>query len=72
MWPVPERAGPAENDQNSVFWMYHSHTNEDKDVNSGLMGPMIVTADGATQPNGRPDGVSTVSSSSRSMRWTRT
>lgn len=57
MWPVPERAGPAENDQNSVFWMYHSHTNEDKDVNSGLMGPMIVTADGATQPNGRPDGV---------------
>lgn len=37
--------------------MYHSHTNEDKDVNAGLMGPMIVTADGATQPNGMPEGV---------------
>jgi hephaestin len=37
--------------------MYHSHTNEDKDVNAGLMGPMIVTADGATQPDGRPEGV---------------
>ena len=57
VWPVPARAGPAENDQSSVFWMYHSHTNEDKDVNAGLMGPMIVTADGATQPNGMPEGV---------------
>jgi FtsP/CotA-like multicopper oxidase with cupredoxin domain len=57
VWPVPERAGPAEGDGNSVFWMYHSHTNEDKDVNAGLMGPMIVSADGTTQPDGKPEGV---------------
>ena len=33
VWPVPERTGPAENDANSVFWMHHSHTDENKDVN---------------------------------------
>lgn len=57
VWPVPERAGPAEGDLNSVFWMYHSHTNENRDVNSGLMGPMIVTAAGQMTADGTPEGV---------------
>ncbi|MFQ5678977.1 MAG: multicopper oxidase domain-containing protein [Gemmatimonadota bacterium] len=43
VWPVPERAGPAAGDPSSILWMYHSHVNEDADVNSGLMGPMIVS-----------------------------
>ncbi|MEJ2340200.1 MAG: multicopper oxidase domain-containing protein [Gemmatimonadales bacterium] len=43
VWPVPERAGPAEGDPSSILWMYHSHVDEDADVNSGLMAPMIVT-----------------------------
>ncbi len=43
VWPVPERAGPAEGDPSSILWMYHSHVQEDADVNSGLMAPMIVT-----------------------------
>lgn len=43
VWPVPERAGPAEGDPSSILWMYHSHVVEDADVNSGLMAPMIVT-----------------------------
>ena len=43
VWPVPERAGPAEGDPSSILWMYHSHVKEDADVNSGLMAPMIVT-----------------------------
>lgn len=43
VWPVPERAGPAEGDPSSILWMYHSHVHEDADVNAGLMGPMIVT-----------------------------
>ena len=43
VWPVPERAGPAEGDPSSILWMYHSHVNEAADVNSGLMAPMIVT-----------------------------
>ncbi len=54
VWPVPERAGPADGDMSSVVWMYHSHHDEVKDVNSGLMGPMIVTARGKARPDGTP------------------
>ena len=57
VWPVPERAGPAESDLNSILWMYHSHTVEDKDVSTGLMGPMIVSARGTTKRDGTPKGV---------------
>ena len=44
VWPVPARAGPGPGDGSSVLWMYHSHTDEVRDINSGLIGPMIVTA----------------------------
>jgi len=57
IWPVPERAGPGPGDKNSVFWMYHSHTDEIADVNAGLIGPMIITANGQTRANGLPEGV---------------
>jgi hephaestin len=46
VWPVPDRAGPGPADPSSVFWMYHSHVNEPKDTNTGLIGPIIVTARG--------------------------
>ena len=57
VWPVPERAGPSEGDPNSVFWMYHSHTDEVQDVNAGLIGPMIINAPGTTGADGTPEGV---------------
>ena len=57
IWPVPERAGPGEGDPNSVFCMYHSHTDEVQDVNAGLIGPMIITAPGETAADGTPEGV---------------
>lgn len=57
VWPVPERAGPAEGDLSSILWMYHSHSNEGKDVNAGLMGPMIVSARGTTNRDGTPADV---------------
>jgi len=56
-WKVPERAGPGPHDSNSVMWMYHSHTDEVADTNAGLMGPMIISAAGATKPDGTPQGV---------------
>ena len=43
VWQVPERAGPTEHEGSTAFWMYHSHTAEVQDVNTGLIGPMIVT-----------------------------
>ena len=56
-WPVPERAGPAHGEGSSIIWMYHSHIEEEKDVNSGLIGPMIVTAKGQANPDGSPKDV---------------
>ena len=45
-WRVPERAGPGPMDGSSVMWMYHSHADEIADTNSGLIGPMVITARG--------------------------
>ena len=57
LWPVPERAGPAPGEGSSVMWMYHSHTDETRDVNTGLLGVMIVTARGMARPDGSPKDV---------------
>ncbi len=57
VWPVTERAGPGPADGSSVLWMYHSHTDEVRDVNSGLVGPMIVSARATARPDGSPRDV---------------
>ncbi len=56
-WDVPERAGPGPNDPSSVVWLYHSHVNELKDVNAGLVGAILVTARGKAKPDGTPKDV---------------
>jgi FtsP/CotA-like multicopper oxidase with cupredoxin domain len=56
-WEVTERAGPGPADGSSVVWLYHSHVNEQRDVASGLIGPIIITARGTAGPNGRPKDV---------------
>lgn len=53
-WYVPERAGPGPMDGSSVFWGYHGHMDEPMDENSGLIGPMIVTARGKAKADGSP------------------
>jgi hephaestin len=53
-WAVPERSGPGPADGTSVFWMYHSHTNEVGDTYAGLTGPMIITAKGKARADGSP------------------
>lgn len=55
--PVPERAGPGPLDPSSVLWMYHSHVDEPKDANTGLVGPIIITARGHARDDGRPNDV---------------
>jgi FtsP/CotA-like multicopper oxidase with cupredoxin domain len=57
IWNVPERAGPAPGDPSSVVWLYHSHRNEPKDVNSGLVGAIVVSARGKARPDGSPKDV---------------
>ena len=56
-WTVPERAGPAPGDSSSILWVYHSHFVEPRDMNSGLFGPIIVSAKGSTRADGTPKDV---------------
>jgi FtsP/CotA-like multicopper oxidase with cupredoxin domain len=57
IWTAPERSGPAAMDESSVLWMYHSHFVESTDINTGLIGPIIVTARGSARPDGSPKDV---------------
>lgn len=57
LWPVPERAGPADQDGSSILWLYHSHTDEPSDVNAGLIGPMMVTRRNMAMPDATPEDV---------------
>jgi len=56
-WQVPERAGPGPNDPSSVVWLYHSHADEPKDVESGLIGVILISRKGTAGPSGRPRDV---------------
>jgi manganese oxidase len=56
-WEVPERAGPGPNDPSSIVWLYHSHADEPKDVESGLIGTIIISRKGTAGPTGRPKDV---------------
>lgn len=57
IWQVPERSGPGPMDGSSILWMYHSHPDEPKDTNTGLVGPLIVTRRGAANPDGSPKDI---------------
>lgn len=56
-WQIPERAGPGPNDPSSVFWLYHSHADELRDVASGLFGGIVITRRGNALPDGPPKDV---------------
>ena len=56
-WVVPERSGPGPNDPSSIVWLYHSHTHETMDTNSGLVGPIIISRKGNLLANGRLKGI---------------
>ncbi len=56
-WDVPERAGPGPNDPSSIVWAYHSHVDERRDVNSGLIGAIVITRAGMARDDGTPRDV---------------
>lgn len=56
-WLVPERAGPTKEQGSVAMWMYHSHVNEAKDVNAGLMGVMLITDRLMAKADGTPNDV---------------
>jgi FtsP/CotA-like multicopper oxidase with cupredoxin domain len=57
IWQVPDRAGPGPMDGSSILWMYHSHTEEPADTNTGLIGPLIITRRGNANPDGSPKDI---------------
>jgi manganese oxidase len=56
-WLADEGSGPGPGQLSSVVWWYHPHTDEPRETNSGLMGPIIVTARGKARPDGSPNDV---------------
>ena len=54
VWEVPAREGPGPMDGSSVLWMYHSHTDDVRDINTGLFGPIIITARNRAREDGSP------------------
>ena len=56
-WRLTERSGPKSGGPSSVVWLYHSHVNEPRDIASGLIGTIIVSARGSTRADGSPKDV---------------
>lgn len=40
-WKLTENFGPTRDDDNCIPWSYHSHTNPEEDVHSGLIGTIL-------------------------------
>ena len=57
IWTAPESSGPGPLDGSSVIWMYHSSFAAGLDLNTGLVGPILVTARGQGRPDGTPKDV---------------
>jgi multicopper oxidase len=55
-WVADMASGPPAG-ESSRLWLYHGHVDEPVETNSGLIGPVIVTAKGRTRPDGSPRDV---------------
>jgi manganese oxidase len=58
-WFAGPTSGPTETGTSSVGWMYHTHvhTENDKDLYEGLIGPLVIYRDGELGNNNRPTSV---------------
>ena len=56
-WLARDQAGPGPQDGSSVMWIYHSHNYEPKDVNAGLIGPIVITRRGMARADGSPKDI---------------
>jgi hephaestin len=56
-WFARDQAGPGPQDGSSVVWIYHSHNYEPKDVNAGLIGPIVITRRGMARADGSPKDI---------------
>jgi Multicopper oxidase len=56
-WFADAGSGPGPGELSSKVWWYHAHTDESKETNAGLLGPIIVTAKGKANADGTPKDV---------------
>jgi hypothetical protein len=56
-WYADASSGPGAGELTSKVWWYHAHTDEAKETNAGLLGPIIVTAKGKAKADGTPKDV---------------
>jgi manganese oxidase len=54
-WFATPSSGPGPGQPSSIVWWYHAH--EAPEINSGLLGPIVVTAKGKAKPDGSPNDV---------------
>uniref|UniRef100_A0A4W3IUZ5 ferroxidase n=1 Tax=Callorhinchus milii TaxID=7868 RepID=A0A4W3IUZ5_CALMI len=52
-WNVPTRSGPGPGDLNCISWIYYSAVKFEKDLYSGLVGPLITCRQGTLDENGK-------------------
>src|SRR5262249_49399813 len=56
-WLADPGSGPVAGGPSSVVWWYHSHVDAEREINAGLLGPIIVTAAGMADARGVPKDV---------------
>lgn len=56
-WKADSDSGPGPLDPSSIVWWYHSHVDEPRDVNSGLVGAIIITRKDMAKADGSPKNV---------------
>uniref|UniRef100_M3XTN0 Uncharacterized protein n=2 Tax=Mustela TaxID=9665 RepID=M3XTN0_MUSPF len=55
-WEVPRDVGPTSADPNCLTWLYYSSVNLPNDINSGLVGPLLVCRSGSLGEDGKQKG----------------
>lgn len=56
-WQADRSSGPTPGAPSSVVWWYHSHVEAEREINAGLLGPIIITAAGMADLRGAPKDV---------------
>jgi hypothetical protein len=56
-WFANATSGPGPGQPSSIVWWYHAHVDPGLEINSGLLGPIIVTAKGQANPDATPKDV---------------
>ena len=56
-WVADKNSGPGPDGPSSVVWWYHSHVDAEREINAGLLGPIIITRAGMADAQGRPKDV---------------